>query len=361
MKVVVKIGTQSLMDKDNILDQSMIENLVDQLAVCKKEGHHIAIVSSGAVGAGRSLWQKFGTKTKVADIVLEKQILASIGQASLIEHYNHSLQRYKMLASQLLLTRNDFLNRKHSANIGRLLDRLLHEKNILPIINENDSVAVDELIFTDNDELAGLVASQIGADRLILLTDVDGVLDLSQNPPAVIPEIRANHRMIDTSATGGGRGGMESKLQTARKMARIGIQTHIAKAREDHIITRLLDGDPLGTIITPQAKKKPVKRWLATGVQELRGEVIINDGLSDILKNNAAATDKTARSILPVGIDKIVTGFEKDDVVVLKNNTGEVFGHGIAKYDSNALGSYIGQKNKPIFIHYDGLHLTHND
>ncbi len=355
MRAVIKIGTQSLLDENNLLDQHMIESLINQIAILKKSGHQIVLVSSGAVGAGRDLWGSYGTHKHFSDTVLEKQILSSIGQASLIESYNASLKRYKMLASQLLLTRYDFLHRRHSVNIGRFLDKLQAQKNILPIINENDSVAVDELIFTDNDELAGLVAAQIGADRLILLTDVDGVLDLSQDPPVVIPEIRHNDQMIDVSLSGGGRGGMESKLKTARKMARIGIQTHIAKARAPDILVKLFDEENLGTVITPQAKKKPVKRWLAAGVQETRGEIIVNDCLSKILHESEG--DKTARSILPVGITTITQPFEKDDVVVIKDENGNQIGHGMAKYDHQTLSAYLGQKNKPVFIHYDALHV----
>ena len=329
----------------------MIESLINQIAILKIRPPDCA--GPPALSAQAVIYRSYGTQTFFG-YCAGKQILSSIGQASLIESYNASLKRYKMLASQLLLTRYDFLHRRHSVNIGRFLDKLQAQKNILPIINENDSVAVDELIFTDNDELAGLVAAQIGADRLILLTDVDGVRFIT-GPPVVIPEIRHNDQMIDVSLSGGGRGGMGSKLKTARKMARIGIQTHIAKARAPDILVKLFDEENLGTVITPQAKKKPVKRWLAAGVQETRGEIIGHDCLSKILHESEG--DKTARSILPVGITTITQPFEKDDVVVIKDENGNQIGHGMAKYDHQTLSAYLGQKNKPVFIHYDALHV----
>lgn len=353
MRIVVKIGTRSLLSDNDTLDLSVLQKLTDQIATLKHNKHKVALVSSGAVGAGRLLWQDRSTNTNINDEVLQKQILASLGQANLIENYNKCLAKHDMLAAQILLTRNDFKHRRHSVNIGRLLDKLLSQHNLLPIINENDSISLEELMFTDNDELAGLLAAQIGAERLILLTDVDGVYDMSREDKVVIPEIAASDiGKLDLSMRGGGRGGMQSKLDTAAKMSRIGVQTHIVRAQENNILTRIVSGEEVGTVIRPKKKKKPIKRWLSAGVQETRGEITVNTPLAEKLLSSSQAL-----SILPVGIISINSPFTRGDVVVLKDDQGRVLGHGMAKYSHDELSSYIGKKNKPVFIHYNALHI----
>ena len=353
MRLVIKVGTRSLMAEDKTLDQSMIELLVDQIATLKNQKHSVALVSSGAVGAGRLLWTNNSTKSTFTDRVLEKQILASLGQSSLIDSYNKALSKHDMLAAQILLTKNDFKLRRHSVNIGRLMDKLLGQHNLIPVINENDSISVEELMFTDNDELAGLLATQIGADRLIILSDVDGVYDTSVEGKPVIPELGINDiAKVDLSMKGTGRGGMQSKLGIAKKMALIGVQTHIAKAREPDILLRIIKGEKIGTVIKPQKKEKPIKRWLSSGVQETRGEIVVNAGLAERLQ-----TDGKACSILPVGIEKAPEDFTKGDVVIIRDLKGKIIGHGLARYNTQTLKDYIGKKNKPVFIHYNALHI----
>lgn len=350
MRIVIKIGTQSLLGGDETLDTAMVDALVSQIAALKQSGHEIVLVSSGAVGAGRALWSRRAQKNISGDEVLEKQVLASLGQASLIQSYNKALSGHDMVAAQLLITRHDFRHRRHSVTVGRLLETLVTRKHIVPVVNENDSLAVEELMFTDNDELAGLAAAQIGANRLILLTDVDGVY----GPDGIIREIAHEKEFaaIDTSGKGGGRGGMASKLDTAKKMAQAGIGTHIAHAKETDILARLIREEAVGTFIKPRRRKKPMKRWLAAGVQRTRGQVSVNEKLAEKL-----FTQGQAVSLLPVGLVDIPVPFDKDDVVEIIDGAGKKLGHGVARYDAQTLRGYLGRRNKPVFIHYNALHI----
>lgn len=357
MRIVVKLGTRSLLGPDDTPDKDLIESLVRQIQALRQKGIAVALVSSGAVGTGRDLWRRAGNYPQFSDEVLEKQILASLGQAALIQHYNEALAQFDMLAAQILLTRHDFRYRRHSVNIGRLMDKLLLQENLLPVINENDSLALEELMFTDNDELAGLLAAQIGADKLILLTDVPGVYDSAKQVIAELdPDTYMKDGALDLSLKGGGRGGMSSKLATARKMALIGTETYIAGAREPDILVRLMDGEKAGTFIPARRKVSPMKRWLAAGVQETRGQITINTGLAEKLKEGAHSL-----SILPVGISAVLSGFQKEDVVEIIDENGIKRGHGLARYDADTLESYIGKQNQPVFIHYNALHIDENN
>ena len=182
MKIVVKIGTQSILSNEGTPLIKTLETLVQQLATLVKENHQIILVSSGAVGFGRGLARQ--TMGKEYGIKLaEKQVLASLGQHELIHLYAELFKNYQLLTSQLLLTKQDFYTRKHYLNIARVLEEVLKQKAVMPIVNENDSVAVEELMFTDNDELAGLIAAQTDADRLIILSNVEGVYDANPQDP----------------------------------------------------------------------------------------------------------------------------------------------------------------------------------
>ena len=359
MRLVVKIGTRSLLSPDGTPDLAMAGSLIDQIAGLRARGVRTALVSSGAVGAGRALWAAGARAHKFHDSVLEKQALAAIGQARLIDIYNNALGKHGMLAAQLLLTRHDFRHRRHCVTLGRLLERLLAEPDILPVINENDSIAVEELVFTDNDELAGFVAPQIAADRLIILSDVDGVYDTA-NGSAVIPRLdfeQGDSRVDTATLSGAGRGGMASKLATARRLARAGIGTHIARAREPDVLRRLLDGESLGTFVVPSRKAAPMKRWLAADATPANGRIAVNAPLAEKLRSRGDLKKGQALSLLPVGITNVLAPFAKGDVVEIADEQGRRLGHGVARYDAAELGGYCGRQQMPVFIHYNALHL----
>ena len=211
-------------------------------------------------------------------------------------------------------------------------------------------------MFTDNDELAGLIAAQMNADKLIILSNVKGVYTGHPNEPdsEFIATISGEKDWPEVSAVKSdhGRGGMISKLGTARKMSILGITTHIASIDEPSVITRLINQEPLGTIILPRKKKSNIKKWIAYSSDKQAGSISINSCLLAILKEN-----KRVVSILPVGIEKCIGNFKKGDVVEILTMDGQKIGVGLAKYDANKLNECLGHKDQPEFMHYDHLHI----
>lgn len=355
MKIVIKVGTQSILSEDGTPLESILLSLVQQIVALQQKGHHVVLVSSGAVGTGRkvareTLGREYGSS------IGEKQVLASLGQHELMHFYSRLFREHHILASQLLLTKLDFHTRQHYLNISRLIHEVLEHKNIIPIINENDSVAIEELMFTDNDELAGLIAAQIGADKLIILSNVAGVYTGHPHDQSaeLIPVINPQKGWPKISAivSQHGRGGMMSKLGTARTMSGLGIATHIASMNEKNVIARVVDGDTVGTLVLPSTKKSTIKRWMAFSTGQKHGAIYVNACLYELLKEN-----KQVMSILPVGIEKTSGEFMKNDLVDILSPTGEKIGVGIAKYDTVTLQDHCGKKNRPVFIHHDHLYI----
>lgn len=355
MKIVIKVGTQSILSSDGTPLEAILLQLVEQIVTLHRAGHQVVLVSSGAVASGRKaahqyLGRQYGTS------IGEKQFLASIGQHELMHQYATMFKAQQMLAAQVLLTKQDFQTRKHYLNIARLLQELLNHANIVPIINENDSVAIEELMFTDNDELAGLIAAQVNADKLIILSNVAGVYTDNPSDPSakLIPFIDPKDSWPEVSAVKSlhGTGGMASKLRTARKMSDLGIVTHIASMSHSAVITRIMDQESMGTVILPSKKKSNIKRWMAYHTDKNMGSICINPDLFKIIKES-----KRVISILPVGIDKVLGHFKQGDLIDILSLEGQRLGFGIAKYDALKLSEYLGKKEKPVFIHYDYLHL----
>lgn len=355
MNIVIKVGTQSILSPDGTPFEPIMNGLVQQIASLQRAGHHVVLVSSGAVASGRKIAHQYMGR-QYGSSIAEKQVLASLGQHELINIYSALFKEHKILASQILLTKQDFKTRLHYLNIARLLRELLHHKNIIPIVNENDSVAIEELMFTDNDELAGLIAALINADKLIILSNVEGVFTGHPSHPdsKLISRINPEEGwpQVSSEKSTHGRGGMISKIGTAKKVSGLGITTHIASINHSSIITRILAGEELGTTISPSKKKSNIKKWMAYTNENKVGFITINSCLSNLLKEN-----KQVLSLLPVGIERCEGNFQKGDLVEVRDATGLVIGLGIAKYDANKLNEYLGQKGKPEFIHYDHLHI----
>lgn len=355
MRIVVKVGTQSILSKDGTPLESVMASIVAQIATLQEKGHLIILVSSGAVSSGRKVARQLFQK-EYGESIGEKQVLASLGQHELMHVYAKMFKKYHILVSQLLLTKQDFYTRKHYLNIFRLLTEILDHKNIIPIVNENDTVAIEELMFTDNDELAGLIAAQMKADKLIILSNVEGVYRGHPDDPEayLIPVIdpQKGWPSLSNAKSPQGRGGMISKISTARKMSGLGITTHIASINEPLVLIRLVGGDALGTQVLPSHKKSNLKRWIAYTTEPKNGSILITSCLHKILAEN-----KSVVSILPVGIEKYVGDFKKGDLVDILAPHHEKIGAGIAKYSAAELKEYCGQKNKPVFIHYDYLHI----
>lgn len=353
MKIVIKVGTQILLDKSGkVLDENIV-GLVKQIANLRLCGIKLVFVSSGAVGYGRKVSNGILQK-KFTSSISEKQLLASLGQHELMHTYSRLFKEHGLLCSQLLLTKQDFHTKTHYKNIARLLDETMNHHNIVPIVNENDSVAIEELMFTDNDELSGLLATQIDADKLIILTGVNGIYDGDPDDPKskIIPILTLDSNNINISdiKSSQGRGGMASKLSTARKMANLGIATHICSGREPNILLRVLEGEEIGTRVVPCKKRSATKRWIAFNYSK-NPNIYINKCLFDIV------TSGKILSILPVGIERFEGVFNKGDLIDIIAPNGKKVGTGLARYSSSKLEEYIGKKSKPVFIHYDHLYL----
>jgi glutamate 5-kinase len=356
MKIVIKVGTQAILADDGSPLETTMQALVQQIVNLHADGHEVILVSSGAVGSGRRVARELLGQEYDSSLAI-KQLLASIGQPDLMHLYAQLFKKHKLLTSQLLLTKQDFQTRRHYLNIGRLLQEILTQKNIIAIINENDSVAIEELMFTDNDELSGLIAAQLNADKLIILSNVEGVYDdHPSNPQAklisVIDPAQGEWPKVSAIKSSQGRGGMISKLGTARKVSDLGITTHIASIKQPHVIERIIRNESVGTMILPSKKKSNIKRWLAFNMHQQTGNITINASLHKIIEDH-----KQVISVLPVGIDSCTGDFKKGDFVEIHAANGTKIGVGIAKYDADKLREYLGLKNKPEFIHYDYLHI----
>lgn len=352
MIIVVKVGTASILTPSGEFKEQELNNLVDQIAILQKREFHIVLVSSGAVGTGRS--KKGALSKKIISPVAEKQLLASLGQHELMHIYARLFEKKGLFVSQLLLTKQDFYSKKHYQNISRLLQEILLHRKIIPIINENDSVAIEDLIFTDNDELAGIIASQLNADKLIILTNVKGVYDKAPDEPDAqfLSKIETkNIKEVSAKKSLQGRGGMLTKLKTASRLSELGITSHIASINEPDVLLQIIEGKEVGSMVIPAKKRSSVKRWLAMDVHRKDGQIYLNNCLSQKINQ------KQILSILPVGITSVSGEFQKKDLIEIYDDQKKRIGVGLARYDSSKLREYLGQNKKPAFIHYDHLYI----
>jgi len=345
-KVVLKIGTNVLTGEDGNLDLEVMRELVDQIAFLKKEGLQIVVVTSGAMGAGRAL---ISLPEKLSD-VSARQVLAAVGQSRLMNIYSNLFEKHKLLCAQILATKSDFRDRQHYLNMKNCFESLLHDR-IIPIVNENDVVSVSELMFTDNDELAGLIASMMNFEVVISLTCVEGIYDGDH----VISEIDLKkfsklEKIISPGKSKFGRGGMITKAKIAKRLSSLGIATHIANGKTKNVVLKILNQAKIGTKFLPQKGVSSAKRWLAGSEGHEKGIVYVNKCAGEVLtlKNNIA-------SLLPVGITKIEGDFEKGDIIKIKNEKEEDIAYGMAGYSSETAKKYLGHKGKKELVHYDYL------
>ena len=353
-KVVIKVGTNVITRKDGILDITSISHLVDQICQLKQQKVEVILVSSGAVGAGRTMLQVPKQMSKI----VRRQVLSAIGQVRLMETYRQLFANQHLFCAQVLATKEDFRDRQHYINMKNCFSALLRD-NIIPIVNENDVVAVDELMFTDNDELAGLIASMCGAEALIILSSVDGVLTGAPHLPEskVIPEIdpldEESMRYILPTRSSFGRGGMHTKFRIAQKAAKVGISTYIANGSRKNILLDILNNDYIGTHFKPQPQVSNLKKWIAYTEEEEKGKVTINAGAE-----RAICNQEKVSSLLPVGILQIEGEFEKGDLIQILNESGEALGYGLAQYDAATARTLVGKQGQKALIHYDYLYLS---
>lgn len=252
-RIVIKIGTNTLTDKEGMIDLKVIKSLVSQIAEIKKS-RDIIIITSGAIGAGM---QELGIKERPKDVV-GQQVCAAVGQGILMTNYYEMFSRQKMKIAQILITYNDLANKENYKNLANSLERLL-ELGIVPIINENDPVSISEIgpSFGDNDKMSALIANKIKADLLIILTNVDGLFDKEPNDKgaALINEVKSVDKKIESMGNGSsnlGIGGMKTKIHAAKEATEAGATVIIANGRKDNIILKIINGEDVGTIFYPK-------------------------------------------------------------------------------------------------------------
>ncbi len=361
--LVVKIGSSLITNNGLGLDRPAIENWADQLVSLQRRGHKLVLVSSGAVAEGVA---RLGLKTRPRAVHLQ-QAAAAVGQMGVIQAYESCFSRHGVHAAQILLSHEDLSDRTRYLNARSTLITLL-DMAVVPVVNENDTVATAELCFGDNDTLAALVANLINADVMILLTDQQGLYsaDPRIDPDArLIQEAAAEDLSLRKMAGTGsslGRGGMQTKLSAAHLAARSGACTVIANGREPEVLLRILQGDSIGTLLVPE--QEPVaarKQWLA-GQLKVQGRLELDAGAVEVLKNSG-------RSLLAVGIQGCQGRFERGEVVACVDSAGNEIARGLVNYSSEEVALLQGQASSRIeellgysgdsaVIHRDNLVLT---
>ena len=347
-KIIVKVGSNVITQANGLPDEGRINHLVDQLAAIKQRGIEVILVSSGAVAAGRSLIKV----SEKQDAVTTRQLLAAIGQVKLINTYSNFFAAHHIKCAQVLVTKEDFRDRAHYLNMKNCMQILL-QNDVIPVVNENDVVSVTELMFTDNDELAGLIASMLNADALIILSNVNGIyngdpkVEGSQVMEEVSGAVSNLASFIQTGKSQFGRGGMITKSTMAQKVAKLGITVHIANGTQDEVLVSLLNQELIHTKFIPEKSKSGKKKWIAHSETAATGVVKLNDGAKTVL------TSGRATSLLPVGIIEIQTDFLKGDVIKIVDEQNNLIGLGIAEYGSDKARERIGQKKQKALVHYD--------
>ncbi|MEC9382047.1 MAG: glutamate 5-kinase [Thermodesulfobacteriota bacterium] len=342
-RVVIKIGSKALADKSGRISYSRIKFLASSVKYLRSKNIDCLIVSSGAILAGNEL---FSLNIKKINIV-KKQAIASLGQLKLMSYYIKAFEKEKVDVSQLLLTNDIFSNRKRFLNTRATILELIKMK-IVPVINENDTVSVDEIMFGDNDILASKVASMMDADCLILLTDTNGLY--SSNPKKnkqarliqVIKEDKFDSTVISDTSEEISFGGMKSKIEASLEVSKFGIPTIIANGTAKDELRRIFNYEDVGTVIMPSSKKiKNRKKWIGIGPKS-SGRLIIDQGASD-------AIIQKGKSLLPSGVLKVEGKFLKGaQVICVNSKTMKEIAKGLISYDSEEINQIKGMKSKDI-------------
>lgn len=339
-RVVVKVGSSSLTTAEGGIDPGHVRSLVDSLIGVRERGADLVLVSSGAIAAGLS---PLSFKRRPRDLA-RQQAAASVGQGLLVHRYTEEFARHGQVTGQVLLTLDDVTRRSHYRNAQRTFEKLL-ELGVVPIVNENDTVATSEIRFGDNDRLAALTAHLVHADLLLLLSDVDGLYEAppGQASSSLIPEVTDGSeldgiRVSRAGSSGVGTGGMHTKLEAARIATGAGISvvlTDMAHAGD------ALAGEQTGTMFHPTGRRRPSRLlWLAHAT-EAKGRVVLDDGAV------RALTERRA-SLLPAGITGVAGGFVAGDPVDLVDQRGRVVARGLVNYDAKELPGLLGRSTREL-------------
>ncbi len=342
-RIVVKIGTNLLTDKSHGINLGRISAIAKDVSYLHARGKQAVVVSSGAIGAGvAALNLRERPKT-----IPEKQATAAIGQPILMEAYEHAFRNQGQTIAQILLTKDDFINRKRYLNAKNTFS-VLFQQNVIPIVNENDTVAVEEIKLGDNDNLAALVANLIEADLMIILSDIDGLFsdDPTQNRKAelipVVESITAQvEKLAKKSRSELSTGGMITKIEAARRCVSSGIAMIIANGMNPHVLEEIFSGNCKGTLFLPSETRLNVrKKWIGF-VSHARGFVVVDDGA-------AGALQKRHKSLLPSGVIQVHGEFKVNDTISVRNVQGREFARGVAGFSSTDLDRIKGRKSSEI-------------
>lgn len=336
-RVIVKLGTNLLTSRDEKiagLDLSYLCEMANQVVALRKRGLEVTIVSSGAVGAGCA---ELGLTSRPRDVA-DLQAVAAVGQRRLMTYFHDAFEPHDLKAAQLLLTRGDFDDRVRFLNIRNCVTRL-HALNCVPVINENDTVAVDELRFGDNDMLAALMCNALRADALVLLTVVDGLMDAQGERIDLVTSVQEAVALIRRGEkTALGTGGMTTKLDAARLVSDAGEVAIIAHGREPHILPRLFDGEKLGTVFIPaQRKLDSRQRWIGL-TKRPAGTITIDAGA-------VTAVTTRGKSLLASGIVHTTGAFERGEVILVRDEAGREIARGLCNYTADELRLIMGKKS----------------
>ena len=337
-RVVVKVGTAVLSDRAGALDEERISSLAEEVARLRDRGYLVALVTSGAIGAGL---KELALKKRPKDLP-RLQAAAAVGQSLLMRLYNESFLRHGYHSAQMLLTRDDFDDRRRYLNARNTLHTLL-EMSAIPVINENDTVSTEEIKFGDNDMLSALVANLLDAELLIILTDVPGVFRPGESRPLkVVESITEEVRAFATGEISrGGTGGMDSKLDAASIAISAGCAVIIASGKDRRILEGIFSGESVGTLILPRRSRlSSRKRWIGLSTKP-RGRLVVDEGAR-------LALVQRGKSLLASGLAAVAGDFEEGDVVSIADRSGTEFARGLSNYSSRDCEKIRGKKSAQI-------------
>ena len=361
-RIVVKLGTNILRNDEGYVSLPRVFSFIEDMASLVKSGKEVILITSGAVGLGRKRLGLEGTTGTAL-----KQACAAIGQGKLMSIYEGGFDTYGLVAAQILLTEDDFGIRTRYLSLRTTLNKLL-ELGVIPVINQNDTVSsieVDpryehmQVCFSDNDKLSALVASELDADLLLILSDVDGLYDKNpkENPDAkiipVVKEVTDEILELGTDASDGGRGGMRTKLMAGRMVTRFGGRVLIANGKIPYVIKKVFAGDEIGTMFLPQNEGlSDKKRWIGYATNII-GKIKVNHGAKKALVEKE-------KSLLPIGVIDVIHEFKKGDVISIIDENDHEFARGMVNYDSDSCRKVIGCHSDDIikvlgFKNYDAI------
>lgn len=361
-RIVIKVGTNVLRSDDGHISLPRVFSFIENMAALVKQGKEVILITSGAVGMGK---KRLGLES--TEGMAMKQACAAIGQGKLMSVYENGFDAYGLVAAQILLTEDDFSIRQRYLSLRTTLNKLL-ELGTIPIINQNDTVSTLEIsqryenklvCFSDNDKLSALVASELDADLLIILSDIEGLYDANpkETPNAKlikeVPEVTDEILSLAQGVSSGGRGGMSTKLEAARLVTRFGGKVLIANGKIPYVIKKIFDGEDLGTMFLPQGEfLSDKKRWIGYATNII-GKIVVNNGAKKALIEKR-------KSLLPIGVLKVINKFDKGDVISILDENEKEFARGIVNYNSEACKKVVGCHSDNIleilgFKNYDAI------